>query len=269
MSKFQLHVSALNTISKCGAQFEKRYINGEKVPPSVPMIIGTATDKSVTADLGHKIETGGELLSDGDVQDIARDALTAEWENGVKVAEDDIEDDIGSKGKAIDTSVALALLHHKDAAPAICPTHVQRSWVMDIEGLPIQLAGTIDIQEGMASIRDTKTSGKSPNKDAADVSLQLTTYALAVRQHDGAIPAAVALDFLVRTKKPKLVPLASKRTEADFPHLLERIYQVNRIIESGMFMPAPIDAWWCSAKWCGYHNTCKYAARPVTVGAGR
>jgi hypothetical protein len=266
MSKFQLHVSGLNMISKCGVQFERRYVNGEKIPPSVAIVIGTATDKSVTADLGHKIETGGALLADGDVQDIARDALKEEWRAGVKVTEDDQEDGIGSEGGAIDASVKLALLHHKQAAPDICPTHVQRQWTLDVEGLPIQLAGTIDIQEGMSAIRDTKTSGKSPAKDAADTSLQLTTYALAVRQHDGAVPGMVALDYLVRTKVPKLVQIESQRSEKDFPHLLERVAQASRMIEAGLFMPAPIEAWWCSAKWCGYHDKCKYAAKPVSVG---
>lgn len=265
-NKFQLHVSGLNMLAKCAAQFERRYINGEKLPPSCSIVIGSATDRAVTADLGHKIKAG-ELLPDEQIKDIARDALVAEWDNGVEVSEDDRADGIGSKEGAIDVSVTLASLHHTKAAPAMRPTHVQRPWTLDVQGLDIQLAGTIDIQEGGAAIRDTKTSGKSPSKDVADTSLQLTTYALAVRQHDGAIPEKVALDYLVRTKTPKLVQIESTRTEADFRHLMERIVQASRMIKAGLFMPAPIDAWWCSAKWCGYHATCKYAARPVVVAA--
>lgn len=264
MSKFQLHASGLNMLSKCGAQFERRYILGEKLPPSVSILIGTATDRSVTADLESKIRDGA-LLPDDAVKDIARDALVAEWERGVAVSPDDAEDGIGSQGGAIDASVKLATLHHAQAAPRIEPTHVQRPWTLDVDGLNVQLAGTIDIQEGLRCIRDTKTSGKSPAKDVADTSLQLTTYALAVRQHDGRCPDRVALDYLVRTKTPKLVQIESQRSDKDFPHLLERVYQASRMIEAGLFMPAPIESWWCHPKWCGYYATCKYAARPVTV----
>lgn len=268
-SKFQLHVSALNTLSKCGIQFENRYILGQKTPSNASMAVGTAVDRSVTRNLGEKI-TSGVLLPVEQVRDIARDALVEEWSTGVEVAEEDAEEGAASRDAAIDMSVDLAGLHHRAAAPGIIPTHVQREWVLDIDGLPIQLAGTIDIQEGATSIRDTKTSGKSPMKTMADTSLQLTTYALAVKAHDGRIPGIVALDYLVRTparKEMKLVQLVSKRVDSDMPHLLERVNQASRMIETGVFMPAPVDSWWCSMKFCPYFKSCKYAARPVSVAA--
>jgi CRISPR/Cas system-associated exonuclease Cas4 (RecB family) len=226
-------------------------------------------DRSVTRNLGEKISTG-ELLPVEQVKDIARDALVEEWSAGVEIAEEDADEGASSRDAAIDMSVDLAGFHHRVAAPSLQPTHVQREWVLDIAGLPIQLAGTIDIQEGAHSIRDTKTSGKSPNKTVADTSLQLTTYALAVKAHDGKIPDAVVLDYLVRTparKESKLIQLVSKRTDADIPHLLERVSQASRMIEAGIFMPAPVDSWVCSARFCPYFKGCKYAARPVSVAA--
>ncbi len=266
MSKlFQLHVSGLSMLSKCGEQFRRRYVEGERVAPGVSLVMGTAVHKAIAANLNEKI-TAGKLLPSEQVQDIARDALAAEWEKGIVLEEDYAA--LGEKkaaAVATDTAVALAYLHHSEAAPGLNPTHVERAWVLDIDGLPVQLAGTIDVQEGSRAIRDTKTSKKSPAADVADTSLQLTTYCLAVRQHDGAVPERVGLDFLVHTKAPKLVQIESKRTDADFPHLLERVYQASRTIEAGLFTPAPLDAWWCSAKWCGYHATCQFAARPVTV----
>jgi RecB family exonuclease len=195
-------------------------------------------------------------------------ALAEEWQKGVALEEEYAE--LGEKkaeAVAVDTTIALAKLHHTEAAPKINPTHVERPWVLDVDGLGIQLAGTIDIQEGTKAIRDTKTSKKSPAADAAHTSLQLTTYALAVRQIDGKCPERVGLDYLVHTKTPKLVQIEGTRSEADFPHLLERVYQASRIIEAGLFMPASFDGWWCAPKWCGFYGTCKYAARPVSVAA--
>ncbi len=265
--KRQLHVSGLSMLSKCGEQFRRRYLEGERIPPGVSLVMGTAVHRSVAANLEAKIASGS-LLPAEQVQDIARDALAAEWEKGVALEDDYAE--LGEKkaaAVATDTAVALAKLHHAEAAPGIQPTHVERPWVLEIEGLPVQLAGTIDIQEGLRRIRDTKTSGKAPAADAAATSLQLTTYALAIRQHDGRCPDAVGLDYLIHTKTPKLVQIEARRTDADFAHLLERVYQASRMIEAGLFMPAPIDAWWCSPRWCGYHATCRFAARPVTVAA--
>ena len=266
--KFQLHVSGLNMLSKCGVQFEKRYLRHLWTPASVSMAIGTAVDASVTADLDAKIQTG-ELLPDSDVKDIARDALSSEWEKGIQVSEEDQEDAITpSKDGAIDASADLAGLHRTELAPRLQPTAVQWPWVLDIEDLPIQLAGTIDIREGMRSIRDTKTSAKSPVKTLADTSMQLTMYGLAVMAHEGMIPDTVALDYLVRTpkrKETKLVQLESSRTVADLPPLVERIHAAHRSIQSGIFTPAPVEAWWCSSKFCSYYRTCKYAAHPVAV----
>ncbi|HOL73611.1 MAG TPA: PD-(D/E)XK nuclease family protein [Bryobacteraceae bacterium] len=264
--KFQLHATGLESLARCGIAFERRYILGERVPPSARMLIGTAVDRAVRADMEHKKETG-KLRPLDEIQDAARDTLVQEWANGVRLVDDDQEDGIETRDKALDTSVALAALHHSEAAPSIQPLHVARKWVLDVDGLPIQVAGEIDIQEPDC-IRDTKTSGKSPVKTAADTSLQLTTYALAVRQIDGAIPPKVALDFCVRTPKrgeTKLVVLNSTRTEQQLNPLMERIALMSRIIESGIFTPCEVGHWYCSPKYCGYYPTCKYAAHPVSV----
>lgn len=253
-------------LSKCGVAFERRYIQGEKTPASPSMIVGTAVDRAVRKNLQNKIDAG--ILLPGDVvSDTARDALNEQWAEGVNASDDDAEEVGQSKGEAVDAAVSLALFHHREAAPILQPIHVARSWTMDVKGLDIQLAGEIDIQEA-DSIRDTKTSGKSPVKTAADVSLQLTTYALAARQFDGKIPERLMLDYVVRTPKRhelKLVQLETKRSWRDLNHLAERVYRTSTLIERGAFTPAPTDAWWCSKKYCGYFDSCKFAARPVTV----
>lgn len=267
--KFQLHVSGLSMLSKCGEQFRRRYVEGERIPPGVAVLIGSATDKAVTANLQNKMDHG-ELLPEEAVKAAARDCFVAAWDQGVTL--DDDWGELGykkAKAEGIDKSVTLAGLHWSEAAPFIKPTHVQREWVLDVDGLDeLQLAGTIDIQEGLDAIRDTKTKKKAPFADEAHQSIQLTSYALAVSAHDGAPPKRVVLDFLVHTKKPQLVQLESKRTVSDFPHFLDRIAAAANVMKSGAFMPAPLDSWWCNPKYCGYHPTCRYARKPVSVAVG-
>lgn len=269
--KFQLHVSGLLQLAKCGVAFEKRYILGERSPSGVSAAIGTAVDRSITRNLQSKIDSG-QLLDREEVQDIARDALLKEWRsNDIEASPEDEDEGVEfSRDTALDRSVTMAGFHYDVRAPHLNPTHVQRSWVLDIEGLPEQLAGTIDIQEGLKKITDTKTSAKSPKKDMADTSLQLTTYAVAVNAIDKGIPASVGLDYIVMTPKrgdTKFVPLDSIRSADDFPPLLNRIYQAHQQIESGIFTPASPDAWWCSRKYCAFFANCKYAVRPVSVAA--
>lgn len=269
--KHQLHATGMETLAMCGVRYETAYIQGIKRPPSARAHIGTAVDRSVRKNLSAKIETG-ELLPLEEVQETARDTLVERWAEGVRLTEEDVEDGM-DRDKALDMSVGLSALHHKAMAPRIRPTHVARKWVLDIDGLGVQLAGEIDIQEPDA-IRDTKTSGKSPVKTLAEESLQLSVYALADRQlalaagQPETLPKKVALDYLVKTPKrgdEKLVQLVSVRTLDSLQPVLARLEQMDRIIQSGVFTPAPIGSWWCCARYCQYHDICKYATRPVSV----
>lgn len=268
--KFQLHVSGLEMLSKCGIQFERRYLNGEKIPPGVSLIQGIAVHRAVALDLKAKIEVGS-LLPDAALQETIRDSVSAEWDKGITL--DDEERKEGEAivhGRAIDTAVSLGAKHHAELAPKLqpIPGGIERPWVLDVQGENFQLAGTIDIQE-TNMIRDTKTSKKSPAASVVDESLQLTGYSLAVKVLDGEAPEKVGLDYLVSLKRgPKIVNVESTRTDEDRQMFLERVSQAKRVIDSGLFMPASTGSWFCAKKWCGYWETCRFAARPKAIVIG-
>ncbi len=268
MSKFQLHATSMESLARCGIQFERRAINGERTPPNGRMALGTAVHYAVAQNLQSKIDTG-RLLPVEQVRDIARDALVSCWNLGVRLSDEDGEEGIAGKGRALDMAVNLAGFHHAEVAPGITPTHVERKWVLDVAGLDLQVVGTIDVQLA-GGIRDTKTSSKSPVKTLAADSLQLSAYALAVRQMDGAhkLPMTAALDYIIETPKRhelKHVALESARTVESLQPVLARLEQFAKIIKAGMFTPAPADSWACSKKFCPYWDSCRFAARPVSV----
>lgn len=260
---FQLHVSGLNTLSKCGIQFERRYLMGERIPPGWAALVGTAVDRSVRKNLQNIIDTGAPI-SDAEAMDVARDTLVEEWERGDGVFQPE-EDETRDAG--IDAAVDLSALHHREVAPEIKPIRVARTFVLDLKGFDIQLAGEIDIDEARR-IRDTKTSKKSPSKDQAHQSLQMTTYSLARLVLDGSLPEEVSLDYLVRLKTPKSLTVSATPEKEHFNELFARIEAAHVAMTKGAFIPAPLDAWWCSAKWCGFHSTCRYARKPMMVTAG-
>lgn len=253
---------------RCGIQYQYRYLEGRILPPGVSLITGTAVDKAVSKNLTNKIDAG-ELLPVEQVTETARDALAVEWDRGVVLTSE--EKDAGlaaTKGAAIDKAVRLAGLHSNAVAPALEPTHVQRSWAVELPGFPFDLAGTIDVQEGTKAVRDTKTTGKTPPANVADVSEQLTVYAMANRAIDGAAPKTVALDYLIDNKEPVARTFESTRTDDDFAVELRRIEQAARVIEAKAFTPPPPDSWWCSARFCGYASVCPYFRKPVTIAIG-
>lgn len=272
----QLHVSGLNTISFCGEQYRRLYVEGERIPPGVSALVGRATDKAVTLNLGHKIKTQ-QLAQIDAVEAAARDTLDHEWAtDGVLLQPDEATEGAAKvKGRAIDKAVRLSRLHAITLAPTINATAVQRELVADLNlgkmresdpGLPerIQLAATEDIEEGDA-IRDTKTTGKTPSAGVAEESTQLTTYALMRRVIDGLKVVPVKLDYLIDLKTPKAAVYESSRTEADYPPLLRRIAMALRAIRAGAFVPVKQNDPMCSPKYCGFYGSCPYVRRPVSV----
>jgi len=241
---------------RCPYQYEQRYIKGAIRLPGVAMITGTGVHRAVEADLSHKIEAG-ELLAAEAVADLARDAVVAEWDRGVEVNVDRDGTPDEAKAGAIDRAVSLASLHHSDLAPSLEPISVERRWKLDLEGYPYDLAGMIDIEEADA-IRDTKTAARSPAKTAADDSLQLTTYAVAIKYCNGVLPSRLCLDHLVSLKTPKVVTLETTRTERHVELFLRRLEVAMRQLEAGVFPPTDPSNWWCGERFCGYYADCPY-----------
>ena len=263
--KRQIHISGINMFFRCGEQFRRRYIEGEKIPPGISLIIGIATDESVTANLANVIQHE-EFLPIEAVRDFARDSVENQF-NADEVMLDEDERKEGKKkikGRAIDSAVNLSVLHYKEAAPAIKPVAVQKQWVIEADGFPFDIAGTMDVQEKDFSIRDTKTSSKTPPKSVADTSDQLTMYALASWVIDKQMPPKVVLDYLIDLKNRKYKSFESVRTKKDFEYMLNRIEVFAEALEKEIFLPANSDNWICNPRWCGYALSCKYYRRRLS-----
>jgi|SRR5262245_52681384 len=258
--KPQLHVSSLTM--QCGEAFRRRYIEKEIIPPGVASVVGTATDKTVTKNLESKM-IWDELLTIEEIQDAARDGLDQAWQWGVTLDEDERQKGVRRvKGEATDKTIRLSVLHAERKAPELRPTHVQRKWALELPGFPVDLVGTLDVQEGSETVRDTKTSRKSPPEDVAENSIQLTSYALGIKVIDGQAPQKVVLDYLIDIKMPVARTFEATRSDDDYRALLRRIETLCLAIERGVFMPVSPDHWMCCPKWCGYWSTCKYVRRP-------
>ena len=255
-----LSISQLEMHARCEKQWEFRYAMGIKNPPGVAAIIGKGTHGAVEKDLGQKL-AWGELLGADEVKDAAADATKHAWENERPVIRDGDPD----QGGAVDLAVALASLHHTKLAPRIEPVALEQAFIIEIPELPYDVMGVVDI-ETATDIRDVKTRGKTPAKDAAQRSPQLIGYHL--RSAIAGRPSkTVALDVLVKARTPKVETRTAAPTRDDHLVFLRRVELAARSIQSGIFKPTNPDNWWCTQKWCGYWHRCEFGARQsVTVG---
>lgn len=262
----QLHFSSLDTLWTCGEKFFRIYVSGERQDTNANLIVGISVDTSVSRNMEAKMITG-QLLPLEEAKAIARDTVLAEWELRTVVLdrEERLIGEAAVKAEAIDKAVRLASLHAREAAPHINPTHVQRRWAIEIPGLPFDLVGAVDLQEGALAGRDTKTSGKTPVSNIADMSDQLTMYSLAIMVLDGVAPAEMVLDYLIDNQLPVYRQFRSTRDADDYRVLMNRVENAAEVIAKGAFTPAQPTDWHCSLDYCSFARTCKYFKRPKSM----
>jgi len=259
-----LSPSSFNMMIRCGMQWFFRYVEGLKRPPGVALVIGTGVDKGVNLNMEQKMETGN-LAELAEVKQKTFETVVNTFEMS-EIALDDDEKKKGMqkvKDEAADMAVSLSAVHYQKAAPKIFPVAVQERWELEVDGYPFEtLMGIIDISETNV-VRDTKTTKRSPSGGEADKSDQLNFYAYYKKVAEDKNVETV-LDFLVKLKtNPKFVPVYTSRphTDEDFNRLWEKIDAVSLAIEKEVFLPTLPDNWWCSPKWCGYYDVCKFARR--------
>jgi hypothetical protein len=278
-SKPQLHQSMLDMLSKCGIQFQRRYgarfgiwDEEEIIPPGIALGIGISTHKAIQCNLDNKIRNKGEPLPREEVKQIARDAFMHIWRPDM-INEDESTDLLAIQGAAVDMTVALSDLHYIELAPRLNPVAVEEPFVIELKNYPFDVGGQIDVRElwgdlagkggkQYSYIRDAKTSAKSPSVDATR-SMQMAMYAMAHEVLHGRLPDKIFLDFLVKTKTPKLVVIEDKPMKEwinPLYHRIERFAEIIDAVKAGKqaLTPADTNSWICTEKYCGYTNVCPF-----------
>lgn len=248
-SRMRMHI-------RCGEQDRFRYEMGIKIPPGVAQIVGIGTHTVANLNLNNKKDKGA-LLSESEVTDAARDQVKGLWQQGVTLVGD--EKTVGAKklkGQATDDSVRLSRLHHLEVAPNIEPVSVERYFKIELKDQPMDLAGRMDV-ETINGIRDLKTSAKTPNVQDVRLDDQITIYALAKKVETGKIPNDLQMDYLVKTKQEKYVPMPTERTQENLDRVVRLLDFTIQDIKAGHFAPNP-NGWHCSRRYCGYWSRCKF-----------
>jgi len=259
----QNHISftQLNMYLRCGEQYYRRYVKGEKLPPSGNMVRGRSCHRAEEINYKHKIETSSDITI-SEVQDLFSD----EWERGkfeIVWRPDELD---GASPKLVeakfkDSGIGLITAYHKEIAPFAHPTNVEQEFTVQFqfEGAftALPLYGIIDRIDNDVVI-DAKFQSRSPSDNDAQKDIQLVAYQLGYENLKGQKPRKLRKEYSIATKVAK-----TKIQEID-AHGPERIYRllfvIERVMEAiskGIFLPATLGHWCCDPRFCGYFDTCK------------
>lgn len=119
--------------------------------------------------------------------------------------------------------------------------------------LGISLEGFIDLIEKDDTIVEFKTSSQTMNSGDIEDYLQLTAYSYAYEILYQRPPKLLKVINFVKTKKPKMNVLETKRNKTDYQRLFYLAGQVLKGIKSQIFFPR--QSFWC--KDCEYDMYCK------------
>jgi len=238
-----LSASSVTTFLRCGRQWYYAYVAEIKSPPSVRQVLGVAAHSAIEANMLQKLDSYLDLPTEA-----VEDVFAGEYDRlvgDVETPEEDI-------GRAKDSGIALIHKHHSEVAPRIQPIWVEEPVQFAVNGIPY--SGMIDVVDDHHRVRDWKTTTRRPS--GQNYLLNMIGYALAYRQRTGETESEVVLDYLVRTKVPQYIPIASGgpvdgKAVVNFASV---VTEVAETIQAGNFAPNGLVNGACS--WCGYKNLC-------------
>ena len=258
-AKPHISPSSLDLHARCGEQYRRVKICGERIPPGIALIKGTSVHVAAETNFKSKIETGQDLPVDKLCQIAVAAVDTRIKEEGISLTRE--EQTVGVAkvvGQLKDRSVGLTRLFATEVAPTIRPASVEETVRVVIPESSHDLLGRLDLTSDQDEVVDFKTSGKTPKASTYERSDQFTFYDAAYEATRGRKPACVRVEAMIDLKTPKRVPLKIQRTPADRVVLVARMNAMLASLKAGIFMPANPGAWWCSEKWCGFAPTCVY-----------
>lgn len=261
---------------KCGYQFFRRYVLGERKPPTGALVFGRSDDEAKNTVYDHKIETG-TTLDIPECQEIF--AANFEEKSG------DVED-WGDDKPAELKDLGVTLIGHwrETCAWSTNPVMTQKRF-----GLPINyrtsggdaksftFEGVLDLVEDVTSvgrvITDNKTSKRKWSKKNVADSTQALFYGVAAEREEELVELGVDPDqfhfhVAVKSKVPQLQapatdPAMVRHTDAaERQGAIKRMALFHQQVEANMandsFLPNR-SHFMCSRKWCGWWSDCEKA----------
>lgn len=250
-----LSVSQVETYLRCPRQFEFRYIEGIKSPPTGALVQGSGVHAALETGYRARRENPEAQISIEEPMDAFNDYVKQRTESEEIIYGDDTPEKVFRK-----QGEETVTMWHRDKLHTVNPVAVEKPFVGVLSRIPV--VGIVDLIDDTETygqvVADNKTSKASKPQSTVDSSLQLTLYSAVTR-----IPNQ-RWDVYIRPKlgsrglsPPKLQEVYTIRTFKDVAWLEQVFTAVARAITTGSFPPCSPDAWVCSEKWCGFWKNCR------------
>lgn len=249
--------SGLDSFFRCGEQYRRTKIEGERIPPGIALVVGGSVHKASEFNFKQKLSTETDVGLEALQDTVATNYAKTLDERGVFLAPDEAPGAKKLLGEGKDTAVGLMKPYHDDFAVYIQPEIIEARTTLDI-GIDLPVVAVLDLYTKDKRLSDLKTAARSWSQGKADTSTQATIYREVVKALTGEYPDKITFDILVKTKTPKLQTLETSRTDEDLRIVAKRFRQMIRMVSAGIFPPAEPDGWICSPRFCGFYFTCPY-----------
>ena len=241
--------SQISTYLRCPMVYFYRYVKGMKRPASGHMHLGTAFHYAQEVNYRQKIDSRKDLKLTQ-----VTDAFAERFDKPTEEIDYQEENPADLK----DSGVGLVKVYYEERAIHTQPVKVEEGARFDVPDLNRVILFYIDLIDDKGWIHDSKTASKTPGPDEAEKSLQLTLYSIGYRSMTGKKESGLVLDYAIKTKVPKFVPIEAKpREDWHIERDLNDVREVARGIAAGIFPPCAPGSWLCTAKWCGYYHICR------------
>ena len=228
---------------RCPAQWEYRYVQGIKSPPSGDLIEGSCYHKAIEANFTQKIVTFQDLSIDD-----CLDAFSSCWQVAITREENIVW---GGKSPEFikDQGMTLVAEYMAIVSHLIQPIRVETPINTEIAGVKfICIPDLIDINK---IVIDHKTSSKIYVQADVDRNLQASAEAYSLGR-----PIVFRNHVAVKTRTPHIQIIQTYRTRSDIEWWVDLVTGVIAQMNSGVAPPRPTD-WWCSPRFCGYYELCR------------
>lgn len=252
----RLSATQLDMFFRCGEQWRRRYVEGEKIPPGIAAHVGSGVHKGAEVNFAQKIETEEDLpLSD--VQDAARDGyLHRLRDEGVYLTREDAQRREQLFAEGVEKSVEAVTVLHEKMAPHVFPASVELEVRATDEEVGVDWIGYVDVLQDNGTLHDIKTTGKVWTQKDVDASTQGTLYPRLVKATEGVEVVQIEFDIFRKLKtQTKYEPLFTERDDSDWRALQERTRTMMKMVDAGHAPPTVMAPFPCSEKWCGFWST--------------
>lgn len=259
LPKGYLSVSQIGKYGRCPRQYKYSIDNPAAFVPSIELIFGKAVHAGIEA--VHEIQALGPTLDKCDA--------ALHYATGVRMFFDG-EDKVTPEEEAIMVEAAYPIFSAwwDVFASRITRVIATEEWFSrEFAGIPMK--GAIDLVceiDGVPHVIDYKTTGRAKGQAWTKENLQLWVYS-GIKQitHTG-------ICFLVRptVKMANWMKKLDSQSAADIckpffhtvtpeqaAHAQEIVKDTAAAISLGAFPRCTPGDWWCSEKYCDYHETCR------------